>query len=120
LLRGGEAFHGLVPRRAAGLLELCGLRGVALRSLQPRVTAAPGCQCAAGRQCDAGRGGPRRRPPSRHTARGSGARAQVLDRRRQLELAEEQIVLEGALAGVTIPRRGDMSPDVVVRAVLAE
>jgi len=47
-------------------------------------------------------------------------RAQLLDRRRQLELAEEQIVLEGALAGVTIPRRADASADVVVRAVLAE
>jgi hypothetical protein len=59
-------------------------------------------------------------PASVPTKDRAALRAQLLDRRRQLELAEEQIVLEGALAGATIPRRGDASPDVVVRAVLAE
>jgi hypothetical protein len=46
-------------------------------------------------------------------------RAQVVDRRRQLELAEEQIILEAEAAGYTIPRRPDADRDVVLRAVLA-
>jgi hypothetical protein len=46
-------------------------------------------------------------------------RAQLFDRRRQLEMAEGQSVLEGAPAGVTIPRRGDASPDVVLLSVLS-
>lgn len=61
-----------------------------------------------------------RLPASVPTRDRAALRAQLLDRRRQLELAEELIVLEGVLAGVTVPRRGDASPDVVVRAVLAE
>jgi hypothetical protein len=47
-------------------------------------------------------------------------RARLLDRRRQAELVEEGIVLEAALAGITIRRREDASPDVVLRAVLAD
>jgi hypothetical protein len=45
--------------------------------------------------------------------------ADLAHRQRQLELAEELAVLEGALAGVTIPRLGAADAAIVVRAVLA-
>jgi hypothetical protein len=59
-------------------------------------------------------------PASVPTKDRAALRAQLLDRRRQFELAEEQTILESELAGVPIRRRGDASPDVVLRAVLAE
>jgi hypothetical protein len=46
--------------------------------------------------------------------------ARLDERLRQLELAEEQIVLEGALAGHTIQRRPDASALIVLTSVLAE
>jgi hypothetical protein len=59
-------------------------------------------------------------PAAVATADRAGLRAQLLDRRRQAELVEEGIVLEAELAGITIQRREDASPDVVLRAVLAD
>ena len=60
-----------------------------------------------------------RLPASVPTKDRAALRAQLFDRRRQLEMAEGQSVLEGAPAGVTIPRRGDASPDVVLLSVLS-
>jgi hypothetical protein len=57
-------------------------------------------------------------PAAVATADRAPLRARLLDRRRQAELVEEGIVLEAELAGITIRRREDASPDVVLRAVL--
>jgi hypothetical protein len=59
-------------------------------------------------------------PAAVATADRAALRAQLLARRRAAELEEEGIVLEAELAGITIRRREDASPDLVLRAVLAE
>jgi len=46
--------------------------------------------------------------------------ATLADRRRQAEIAEEQLVLEAAASGMTIARRPDADPRVVLCVVLAE
>lgn len=46
------------------------------------------------------------------------AHARLVERRRQLELEEERIVLEAEVSGITIRRREGASPDVVLRVVL--
>jgi hypothetical protein len=61
-----------------------------------------------------------RQPASVATADRPARAAELDTRLRQLELAEEQIVLEGALAGHTIQRRPDASALIVLTSVLAE
>jgi hypothetical protein len=42
----------------------------------------------------------------------------LAERRRALELQEEAIILTAQAQGVTLPRRADASPDIVLRVLL--